>query len=110
MKEVYVVCCECNDKGWGKGSMCFTDANEAIKHMRDYVSEYIMWRRREGWKVDNLRIWSDSVVGTSERIESQTITFNVENVHGRDFFEFRIFAEPVWDSNEELRKTNTFRM
>lgn len=110
MKEVYVVCCECNDKGWERGLMRFTDANEAIKHMRDYVSVYIKQRRSEGWKVDDLHIWSDSVIGTCERIESQTITFNVENVHGRDFFDFRIFAEPVWDYNEELRKTNAFRM
>lgn len=110
MKEVYVVCCECNDKGWGQGSMCFTDANEAIKHMRDYVSGHIMYLRREGYKVDNLRVWSDRVLDAQDRIESQTITFYADKNYKRDFYDFRIFAKPVWETNDDLRKRCPWNM
>lgn len=86
-KKVYIVGCECNDKGWSFGDHVFTLPEHAIQLMRDYVAKFIKARRAEGVVVKDLYVWRDTVMNDASE-KSQTITFNIEG----DFYDFRVWA------------------
>lgn len=86
-KKVYMVGCECNDKGWSFGDHVFSLPENAIQLMRDYVAKFIRHRRSEGQEVRDLCVWRDTVMNDASE-KSQTITFNV----GGDFYDFRVWA------------------
>ena len=48
MTEIYRVQYEVNDGGWLYGDVCFTCANDAVKHMRKYIAHEIMAARADG--------------------------------------------------------------
>lgn len=105
MKTIYVVKRETNDKGWHSGDQLFESAEEAVKHLRDYAAQLIMWLRKEGYTVDLLHCWKDSVIGAEAREPSQTVTFRTfKKGEGYGYYDFRVFASYLWESNDEYRK------
>lgn len=102
MKTIYVVRQEYNDKGWYSGDQLFTSAEEAAKHMRDYVAQLIMQLRNEGYKVDLLHCWRESISGVD--LQCGMITFRTYKIsEGYGYYDFRVFAHYLWESNEQYR-------
>ena len=87
-KKVYMVGCECNDKGWIFGNHVFILPEHAIQLMRDYVAKFVRARRAEGVVVKDLYVWRDTVMNDASE-KSQTITFNADG----DFYDFRVCAK-----------------
>ena len=104
MRTIYVVRQDINDKGWHSGDQLFESAEEAVKHMRDYVANLIVDLRNGGYKVDLLKCWKDSVIGALEHTPSQTITFRTYKLgYGYGYYDFRVFAHYLWKDNTEYR-------
>lgn len=113
MKTIYIVCQEYNDGGWMEGTQLFTSAEEAVKHLRDYAAQRIMRLRRQGYTVDLLRCWRDSVTivedermfeGKVQTIPTEGVTFRTyKDGEGYGYYDFRVFARYLWDSNEQYR-------
>lgn len=86
-KVVYMIGCECNDKGWNMGLHSFSLAEDAVQYMRDYVAKFIRDVMASGAKVSNLRVCRDTVMLDAYE-KSQTITFKVND----DFYDFRVWG------------------
>lgn len=102
MKTIYLVKVETNDKGWHSSDQLFTSAEEAMKHMRDYVAQTIMYYRRNGETIHNLKCWRESISGVD--LPCGAITFQTTDQTGeRWVYDYRVFAAYLWESNEEYR-------
>lgn len=107
MKTLYVVKVETNDTGWCQGDNFFTDPLEAVKHMRNYVAYKIMWLREEGYKVELLKCWHESISGVS--LNCGAITFKTwREDTGNCFYDYRVFSTELWESEAEYRSRYTW--
>lgn len=97
MKKIFTIMYEVDDKGWLSGHHAFEKVEDAVQHMRDYVANFIMYRRAEGKKVTRLFVWRDRVMNCASVTDSQTISFMVDGVP----YEFR-----VWSLNLHSEKLN----
>lgn len=112
MTEIYRVQYEVNDRGWQYGDVYFTEADDAVKHMRKFVAHEIMAARAEGCKVEYLCIFRDTVMDSSKAVHplSQTINFKVTDKYGNaTFYEYRVWATSLYDKGEywEGKKNKT---
>lgn len=101
MKEIYRVQNEADDKGWHAGDVCFTEASDAVKHMRKYVAHEIMDARADGCKVDYLCIFKDTAMGTKSNQATQTISFRITDRNGKtSHVEYRVWASQLFGAGE----------
>lgn len=101
MKTIYVVSQELNDKGWHSGTQLFESAEECAKHMRDYVAQHIMYLRNEGYKIENLRCSHENISGVD--LDCGMITFQTMKDNRREWWDFRVFAAYLWETNDQYR-------
>lgn len=102
MEKVYFIKSECNDHGWLTGYYYFKKKEDAITTMRRYVARQIWRERKQGNKVEYLKVWRDVVMGSMTaslvKEESITITFKVTTKkHETFFWEFRIWCADFLD-------------
>lgn len=103
MTEIYKVQYEVNDRGWNAGDICFTEAEDAVKHMRKFVAHEIMAARLEGCKVEYLCVFKDTAMESMKvvRPATQTISFRITKPNGESsHYEYRVWAAPLYDKNE----------
>ena len=104
-KEIYCVCQEVNDKGWQKGDNFFANHEDAVKHMRNYVAHVVYnymkatYYQELGYKVDSLKVWSDTVIHSPQRLPSQSITFRVFDGENYNYWDVRVFAVSLFDAH-----------
>ena len=103
MKEIYRVQYEVNDGGWLFGDVCFSYANDAVKHMRKYIAHEIMAARADGCKVQYLCVFRDTAMNSNKDVHplTQTITYKVTDRFGKEtYYEYRIWASLLYDKDE----------
>ena len=101
MKEIYKVQYEYNDRGWYSGDVCFTEASDAVKHMRKYIAHEIMDARADGCKVDYLCIFKDTAMESKSNPVTQTISFRITDKNGKiSHVEYRVWAAQLFGEGE----------
>lgn len=107
MEKIYFIKSECNDHGWLTGFYYFKKLDDAITSMRRYVARKIWIERGAGNKIENFRVWKDSVMNSGPNTESISITFSVKCVDGERFYwDFRVWCADLLD--EPLAKDRCF--